>query len=661
MLAMATTTDEKTTPPPAATDADVAGRLESLAYADVDESAFFEQWLDSLFALPEVTSGAVWTLNGNGLVTILLERRPDDEDSTSRPPDPRADQARVANVIGVLQKGEPNIVEGRLIVPIRRDDRVAGGVELALDPETAEARSLELLEIVDEATGLASRYLGWRAAEAGDEAELAFWRQAQKSMLALHEAESERATARVAANDGRTLLGCERVSVVARRGSHVEVVAVTGVGRVNPRSNQVRSLARVARLVVTTGQPVVHAGRTPDLPGDVHEHLVRYLDESGVGSLLVLPLTEPSTEEDGRTKRGRTVGAIVVERKDGPFPPPVRRRVERFADHVAVAMAKARRHDRVLFRGLRSAVGGGLAALRGRRLLVAVLSLVLLAFTVTALVVVPWAYRVEGTGRLLPVVQRNVFAPATGRVEEVFVATGARVEAGQPVLRMRDDERDMEWVTLQAELEENLQSARALEAEIQEDDDGRSREESIRLRGRLQQLRVEATGLRERIDLVEAELARLVVRAPDSGTVTTADLPGLLRTRPVQQGEVLVELMDDRREWHVELEIPEQRLGHVLEAREAREAHGGEDLPVEFVLSTHPQKRFRGRLVSIATRTGASEEHGAAARAIVAVEASSVPERRIGAEVVARISCGEKPLGYVLFGDFVDFVRRHVW
>ena len=39
----------------------------------------------------------------------------------------------------------------------------------------------------------------------------------------------------------------------------------------------------------------------------------------------------------------------------------------------------------------------------------------------------------------------------------------------------------------------------------------------------------------------------------------------------------------------------------------------------------------------------------------------ALPQRRIGAEVRARIDCGPAPLGFVLFGDVIEFVRVHLW
>ena len=47
--------------------------------------------------------------------------------------------------------------------------------------------------------------------------------------------------------------------------------------------------------------------------------------------------------------------------------------------------------------------------------------------------------------------------------------------------------------------------------------------------------------------------------------------------------------------------------------------------------------------------------------AFVQIDADELPFHSIGAEVRAKIGCGKKSLGYVLFGDIVDFLRRQFW
>ena len=53
-------------------------------------------------------------------------------------------------------------------------------------------------------------------------------------------------TAFTVANEGRRLIGCDRVSVLVRRGTRCRLVAVSGVATVNRRANAVRALERLA-------------------------------------------------------------------------------------------------------------------------------------------------------------------------------------------------------------------------------------------------------------------------------------------------------------------------------------------------------------------------------------------------------------------------------
>jgi hypothetical protein len=45
----------------------------------------------------------------------------------------------------------------------------------------------------------------------------------------------------------------------------------------------------------------------------------------------------------------------------------------------------------------------------------------------------------------------------------------------------------------------------------------------------------------------------------------------------------------------------------------------------------------------------------------VAADAAEIGPLRIGADAVARIDCGNRSLGYVLFGDAVEFIQRRLW
>jgi hypothetical protein len=165
-------------------------------------------------------------------------------------------------------------------------------------------------------------------------------------------------------------------------------------------------------------------------------------------------------------------------------------------------------------------------------------------------------------------------------------------------------------------------------------------------------------GLEARIGRIQKQIAALTVTAPFAGTVATFQLEQMLLHRPVAKGERLLEIMDEAGDWHLELEVPENRLGHMLDAQRKGRS---ESLPVDFVLATQPEESYQGTLKATATRTDVSLEEGSIIKVQVAVDKSQLPNCRIGAEVQGKIHCGDKSLFYVLFGDVVEFVQRRIW
>jgi multidrug efflux pump subunit AcrA (membrane-fusion protein) len=156
---------------------------------------------------------------------------------------------------------------------------------------------------------------------------------------------------------------------------------------------------------------------------------------------------------------------------------------------------------------------------------------------------------------------------------------------------------------------------------------------------------------------LEERLERMTVRAPIAGVVTTFQVEKLLMNRPVARGDVLVQVMDDRSDWQLELEVAEHRMGHLRKARMAL----GEDRPIEFRLLTKPDATYQAKLTTVGTRVVNSENTGSVVEVRADLESPNVADLAIGAEVRARISCGPKPLGYVLFGDVIEFVQKYLW
>jgi hypothetical protein len=135
----------------------------------------------------------------------------------------------------------------------------------------------------------------------------------------------------------------------------------------------------------------------------------------------------------------------------------------------------------------------------------------------------------------------------------------------------------------------------------------------------------------------------------------------------VKRGDVLLQVMDDKSDWHLELEIAEHRVGRILKAqRHASASTAASDrpvagLPVKYQLLTQPEAAYFGVLDSLATRTVLAESDGSILEGRASLDKAKLPKCTIGAEVRARIDCGQSNMGDVLFGDIVDFALKYLW
>src|SRR5690606_16812238 len=75
------------------------------------------------------------------------------------------------------------------------------------------------------------------------------WQQLERYIRAVHRELNPQATAFTIASEGRRLIGCDRVSVLLKRGNSWRVEAVSGLDSVDQRARSVRLLTEVTRLV----------------------------------------------------------------------------------------------------------------------------------------------------------------------------------------------------------------------------------------------------------------------------------------------------------------------------------------------------------------------------------------------------------------------------
>jgi len=464
-------------------------------------------------------------------------------------------------------------------------------------------------------------------------------------------------TAYEIANEGRRLIGCDRLSVAVFERRRWRVLAISGVDSVNRRANAVRHLERLAKAVTTAGEPVWYDGAAGDLAPEIEQRLGAYVDESHARALVVLPLVAPHGEEEHRGPP-RVVGALVVEQFRGGLDERLRAGVDAIRNHSASALANAMQFESGPVVRLLRALGKVGWTVGVEHWGKTAAALVALAAVVIALATVPADFQVEAHGELQPRGRRDVFAPSDGVVSELEVAHADRVEAGQVLLAMRRPELDFEFKRVWGELQTARKRLAAVEAERLQN--RRETEDQRRQYGRLtareEELREEIASFEKQYEILEAQQAELAVRSPIDGEVLTWDLRQLLEARPVNRGQVLMTVADLEGPWVLEIRVPDDRVAHVLGAQEEI----GEGLDVSFVLAADPGRRLQGEIDRVGIRTEVSETEDAFVLATVRIHRDEIPELIPGGSVVAKIHCGRRPVGYVWFHDLWEAIQTWV-
>jgi multidrug efflux pump subunit AcrA (membrane-fusion protein) len=488
----------------------------------------------------------------------------------------------------------------------------------------------------------------------------ALWEQLEEFTRTVHASLDLRETAAVIANEGRRLIGCDRVSVVLTRGRRCRVEAVSGLDSLDRRAAQVRALARLAEKTVAAGEPVFYTGDDSELPPQLERSLHEYLDSAHAASLAIIPLAPPEEEpREGvrrRARRAPVLGALVIEQfKERRFDEPARRRIETVSQHGALALTKAQAHSRLFLLPLWKMLGRAKWVLEARTLPKALAAAVVVAAIIASLFLVPADFTLAARGTLKPVHERRVFAAVEGVVVDLRVEHEQTVAAGQELIRLRNTDLEVEIASLLGQRTTTQEQLLSLQRTLL-DNPRLSPEERERLSGRLLELQESAAAVERRLVLVRRKEEQLAIRSPLAGQVVTWRAQDKLMHRPVERGQMLLTVIDPAGPWELELHLPERRVGHLLRAQQ----EGSDKLPLTFHLATHPGEEFAGRVTEVHCLAETPAEESNAVRVRAAIDRDALPDLRPGATVNARIRCGRRPLGYVWLHELFEAVQAKV-
>lgn len=656
----------------------IAREIEEFAHSNVAPETFFREFLRRVVAGLGATAGAAWLIDESGRLAIKSEVNLADTGFYEEPEAILKNQRLLSDVLSTAEAriftadGDTDVhlpTDNLIVVAalsIRK--KPVGVIEIFQRPNSPKQAHPGYLQFVEQMSGYASHYLAEHEKASKTDASLEVWEEVDQFVLQLHRSLDLTEVGATVVNDGRQLLNADRVSLAMQYGKKTVITAINGQDKVNKRANTVRLLSNLSNKVLSMRETFIYSGSVDAIPPQIEEPLADYLQESGTRMIMIVPLFEPDKmiKNDEEALGGRKsdvpkklIGGLIVEQITDSQPRPhLENHAELLSGHIATGIANSRSYESIFLMPFWRFIGRCFAALRGKTLVKTLIILAVLIAVGITLALVPYDYRVSCDGRLMPTIQREVFTNWEGEVVDIHVESGQRVKKGDLLVEIRNDELKAEVLGVKNELRGLALQLQATVANLQAGNDKRPNKDIIELRGKSNELRTQIFGLKKHLEILEGRLEKLNVKAPIDGVVTTFQIEQLLKDRPVQRGELLLEIMDDTGPWQLELDVEEKRMGHILKAMDRK---GDTDLPVEFILATSNELSYEGEVTEISTRANTSEESGSIVETYATFEKEKLPSLRIGAEVSAKIDCGQRSLFYVLFGDVVETCRRFFW
>lgn len=661
----------------------LVGEVAQICKSDMSPEEFHAAFLQRVVQALAAVGGAVWTL-GEGkkpelayqinLSPNLLETGSDDALKHHRLLDyiVASNQPQLVPPLsgaGDERMGGNPTRQLLVIHPLGHDDQVEGLIEIFQRPNSPPATQRGYLQFLRQMCEMAAEWFkNRRLKQFSDRHSL--WAQADSFSRAAHESLDVRETCYTIVNEGRRLLGCDRVSIALKHGSKCTIEAVSGQDTLDNRSNVVTLLGALATRVVATGEPLWYFGSTEDMPPQIENAVEEYVDQSYTKSLAVLPIRKPKSPDaaagttvgtDDNAKQGELIGAIIVEQIESEIPREVLMpRLDLVYEHSSRALTNSIDHNSLFLMPVWKTLGKAGWVVQARQLPKTITISAIVLVTLIAMAVIPYDFDMRSRGTLQPVDKVDVFVPQRAVVTEVLVDNGDTIKAGQVLLKMRSDDLPLQMAEVEGQLLAAQEELSALRDRLNNSSRQIPEQERARDQAQFARVLVQVESLRERLALLVERDKQLVVTSPIAGRVITWDTKKALQNRPVEVGQLLMTIAAEGSKYELELYMPEKRVNHIVKYRdEVKLDDPSKDLDVDFILMTDPGTYHHGTVTQIEPVAETHEEHGQIVRIKVRTDDSLVSPYP-GATVTADVHCGKAPLGWALLHEAWEWVEANV-
>jgi hypothetical protein len=685
-----------------------------LCESSVQPQVFYEEMLKRLLESLAAPAGAVWvrTAQGNlvlqfqvNLGQVGLDRGDEARQAHEallrhfvaqpRPLDlpPRSGAAPGAD--GTVGPGNPTD-HLLLLVPVLLNGQLAGILEVFQGANRPASAIPGFKQFMGLMADLCARYqrnqlMGHLAGQQQ------LWTQLEVFARQVHGSLHPTEVAYVVANEGARLIEADRVSVAVREGRSARIEAVSGADTVEKRSKEVRLMRLLCDRVLDWGERLVFRGVPDDsLPPKVLTALDNYLHERPSKLLIIEPLFDErqKADKDKGTEKKPARSALFMECFE---PPPDQQqliaRMEVVARHATPALYNAVEYRRIPMRWIWLPLAKLQEGLGGKVKAIATLVVVALSVLIAAMIFVPYELKMDSEGKLLPEVRAQAFPSNQGVIREFHVKPGDLVRPGAVLAEMQD--RELAFKLSQLDNERRAALAEAHHFQTQATRPGLHPNDradySIKARNKESEAKLKAIQIRALIDRTGFRSQQgegvFTLRAPDFSeeerrllsepewTVLDSKFEEDWRGRLSTPADPVLHLGARDGPWGLMLEVPHKNIGQVLHAMNELEEQGLPPvLEVDFLLRTDPTRIYKGLLAkdkiagkATPARTD-NDEPESVVLAWVRIEGPDIPEDQrlpreqllAGADVRAKIHCGQHRMGYALFYGVWEFFYEKV-
>lgn len=262
--------------------------------------------------------------------------------------------------------------------------------------------------------------------------------------------------------------------------------------------------------------------------------------------------------------------------------------------------------------------------------------------TLAALLAFPLPYKIKGDATILPVRRNSLPVMVGTRLLDVQVREGETVKQDQALARL--DTRDLEMQLRQAEQE--------FERSLVESETAMS----LGNEAQMQLSRLAAAKARTTAEKLRADIAHATFKAPFDGIVLGAQTLSTRLGEVLRLGEPVLEVIDPT-QWQVKVNFREQDiiyLGRHL-------AETGRPIPVSLTLAANPAHHYDIELQTPAQIAYGLDTTRGKYEFVAMLPLATDPEDarllKSGFAGRATFTTARRPIAYILFKDFVNFLR----